>query len=160
MKEVLDANDRNEQLACFLSDVVIAKVFSWDRPIPLTALHLSKAKLRRLRDSREEADTEVQMTIIKGVQTAIRLAKQAADKANAIREIAPKLRSRGAQDAVALFLSENIVSPSNMLSPIIKGSRTEMSPRNARRFCDRLVELGVVQELTGRSTFRLYGVGL
>ena len=32
------------------------------------------------------------------------------------------------------------------------------SDRAARRFCDRLVELGVARELTGRDTFRLYGV--
>lgn len=31
------------------------------------------------------------------------------------------------------------------------------SDRAARRFCDRLVDLGVVRELTGRDTFRLYG---
>ena len=28
----------------------------------------------------------------------------------------------------------------------------------ARRFCDRLVELGAARELTGRETFRLYGI--
>jgi Fic family protein len=33
-----------------------------------------------------------------------------------------------------------------------------MTDRAARRFCDRLVELGVAQELTGRPTFRLYGI--
>ena len=32
-----------------------------------------------------------------------------------------------------------------------------MTDRAARRLCDRLVELGVVRELTG-ATFRLYGV--
>ncbi|WP_136661343.1 DUF1403 family protein [Hoeflea sp.] len=30
--------------------------------------------------------------------------------------------------------------------------------RAARRFCDCLVELGVARELTGRDSFRLYGV--
>jgi hypothetical protein len=32
------------------------------------------------------------------------------------------------------------------------------SDRAARRFCDRLVALGVVRELTGRDTSRLYGI--
>ena len=30
--------------------------------------------------------------------------------------------------------------------------------RAARRFCERLVELGAVHELTGRDAFRFYGV--
>lgn len=45
-----------------------------------------------------------------------------------------------------------------MLSPMIKGTTIQMTDRAARRFCDRLVELGVARELTGRRTFRLYGL--
>lgn len=159
MRRVLDANSRDERLACVLSDIVLAKSMSWDVILPLTAQHLTKAKLRNLVDQATGGDFEIQLAILKGVQTAVRLAKDVSRKANALREITPKLRSRGADEAVALFLSENIVFPPNMLAPVIKGTRTEMSPRNARRLCDRLVELGVVRELTGRSTFRLYGVG-
>jgi hypothetical protein len=33
-----------------------------------------------------------------------------------------------------------------------------MSDRAARRLCDRLVGLGVIRELSGRDTFRLYGL--
>jgi hypothetical protein len=33
-----------------------------------------------------------------------------------------------------------------------------MSDRAARRLCDRLVSLGVLREMTGRESFRLYGV--
>jgi hypothetical protein len=39
-----------------------------------------------------------------------------------------------------------------MLSPTIKGTSVTMTDRAARRLCDRLVELGVVRELTGRAT--------
>ena len=60
--------------------------------------------------------------------------------------------------AVALFLSEDAVAPVSMLSPMIQGTTISMTDRAARRFCDRLVELGVARELTGRPTFRLYGL--
>ena len=73
--------------------------------------------------------------------------------------MAPKLSAKGAAAAVALFLSEDAVAPSTMLSPMIEGTTIAMTDRAARRFCDRLVELGVARELTGRPTFRLYGIG-
>ena len=50
------------------------------------------------------------------------------------------------------------MAPASMLSPRIRGTNIPMTDRAARRFCDRLVELGVARELTGRATFRLYGL--
>ena len=47
-----------------------------------------------------------------------------------------------------MFLSNDALVPAAL----------PLSDRAARRFCDRLVDLGVVRELTGRDTFRLYGV--
>ena len=49
-----------------------------------------------------------------------------------------------------MFLTRDAVAPAALTSL--------NSGRAARRFCDRLVELGVVRELTGRDTFRLYGI--
>ena len=74
-----------------------------------------------------------------------------------LQAIVPKLRAKGSDEALALFLSHDAVSPSGMLSPIIKGTSFAMTDRAALRLCDRLVDLGVVRELTGRATFRLYG---
>ncbi|MBY6058886.1 DUF1403 family protein [Leisingera daeponensis] len=55
-----------------------------------------------------------------------------------------------AEEAVGLLLTRDAVAPSALTSL--------RSERVARRFCDRLVALGAVQELTGRDTFRLYGI--
>ena len=57
-----------------------------------------------------------------------------------------------------LFLAEDALSPGVALSPVIRGSATPMTDRAARRLCDRLATLGVVRELTGRASFRLYGL--
>ena len=38
------------------------------------------------------------------------------------------------------------------------GGGATMSSRSMRRLFDRLVALGAVRELTGRSAFRLYGL--
>lgn len=158
MRKVIEADDRAERMACCLADSVIAKFLSWEHLLPLTALHLTKADLRRLRDGAGE--TDIECAIAKSAKLAFRLAATLATRKATLLAVAPKLRARGSDDAVALLLTEDTVSPSGMLSPIIQGSRTEMSARNARRLCDRLVDLGVVKELTGRPTFRLYGVTL
>ena len=75
-----------------------------------------------------------------------------------VRAVAPKLRAKGSSAAVELFLTEDAVAPASMLSPRIRGTSIPMTDRAARRLCDRLVELGVARELTGRPTFRLYGI--
>ena len=174
MKTVLLADDRAERIACLLADVVLAKALRWERPLPLAALHLQRSMLRDLRDLRpgrrlrgpDDGDRQQDRTseiaivaaLIDSARSAYGLAVDLADRARALRAIAPKLRARGSDDAVALFLTEDAVSPSGMLSPVIRGTRTPMTGRAARRLCDRLVELGVARELTGRSTFRLYGL--
>ena len=155
---VVRADNRAERLACSLADVVLAKTLDWDHPLPLTALHLKKAALRDLRVNKAGSDTAVQDAITKGAQSAYQIALALARRADVLKAVAPKLRTRGSADAVALFLRENAVAPSSMLAPRIQGTNTPMTSRAARRLCDRLVELGAARELTGRDTFRLYGV--
>ena len=60
--------------------------------------------------------------------------------------------------AIHKHFFQDAIGPSMMLSPTIQGTTIPMTDRAARRFCDRLVELGVARELTGRSSFRLYGI--
>jgi hypothetical protein len=79
-----------------------------------------------------------------------RLAADLARRGGRLQAVAPILRAKGAGAAVALLLEHDSVAPAALTSL--------SSDRAARRFCDRLVELGVARELTGRDTFRLYGL--
>ena len=65
---------------------------------------------------------------------------------------APKLRAKGAARAIALVLEDDAISPARA------AEKTGLSDRAARRLCDRLIELGAIRELSGRTTFRLYGL--
>ena len=67
-----------------------------------------------------------------------------------LQSVVPQLRAKGADRAVDLFLTRDALAPGALLG--------FMSNRAARRLCDRLVDLGAVRELTGRDSFRLYGV--
>ena len=89
------------------------------------------------------------MASLAAASEATREASDLARRAARLKEVAPKLRAEGSAEAVALFLTRDAVAPS-ALPPL-------RSDRAARRFCDRLVELGGVREMTGRPTFRLYG---
>jgi len=62
------------------------------------------------------------------------------------------LRAKRASRVVELLLAEDCVAPSRAAK--IAG----LSDRGARRLFDRLVDLGAVREMSGRPSFRLYGL--
>jgi hypothetical protein len=158
MRAVLEVDDRAERIALLLSDIVVAQALNWTSVLPIAAQHLTKTMLRDLVADGQGADLKVQAGLLISIVETIRLARDLATKAAALRAITPKLRAKGSKAAADLFLSEDAIGPSIMLSPTIQGTSIPMTDRAARRFCDRLVELGVACELTGRPTFRLYGI--
>lgn len=80
-------------------------------------------------------------------------------RAERLRGVAPRLQSRGSEATLALFLTEDALASTLALSPMVRGSAVRMSAdRAARRLCERFVELGGLRELTGRSSFRRYGL--
>ncbi|MEC7259195.1 DUF1403 family protein [Sedimentitalea nanhaiensis] len=158
LRDVLDADDRAERVACLLSDAVLARALNWKTVLPVTAQRLTKAVLRDLAADGQGAELAVQVRILESIEEIVRMARELTRRAGALGAVAPKLRAKGSEAAVELFLTEDSVAPSSMLSPRIRGTSIPMTDRAARRFCDRLVELGVARELTGRSTFRLYGI--
>ncbi|MEM6900241.1 MAG: DUF1403 family protein [Pseudomonadota bacterium] len=158
LRSVLETDGRAERIACLLSDVVLAQALNWKTVLPISAQRLTKASLRDLTAGGQGAELASQVRILESIEETIRLARDLARRGEALRTVAPKLRAKGSAAAVALFLTEDAVAPASMLSPRIHGTSIPMTSRAARRFCDRLVELGVARELTGRPTFRLYGI--
>jgi hypothetical protein len=159
IRAVLEVDDRAERIGCMLSDIVVARALDWTSLLPVTAQLLSKTMLRDLLAEGQGGELAVQWKILKSIEGAVRLARDLSSKSTALQAVAPKLRAKGSEAAVTLFLTEDAVAPSTMLSPMIHGTTMPMTDRAARRFCDRLVELGVARELTARPTFRLYGIG-
>ena len=73
---------------------------------------------------------------------AIRSAADLSRRAEKLRAITPKLRAKGAGEAVQVFLSRDAVMAAALINP---ADGVGMTDRAARRLCDRLVELGVVR---------------
>ncbi|MCQ0091946.1 DUF1403 family protein [Roseovarius sp. M141] len=148
---------RQEAVGLLCADIVLAGSLGWARPLPLFGLHVNRKILRAASEGGDIGPT-CHAAIADAAQDAVRLAHDLARRAARLRDVAPRLRSKGADEAISLFLTEDAVLPSTMLSPTISGSKTPMTSRSARRLCERLIGLGVIRELTGRATFRFYGV--
>jgi hypothetical protein len=71
-------------------------------------------------------------------------------QSNKLLAVAPQLRAKQAPAVIEMLHNDDAVLPSAV--------GKLMTDRAARRLFDRLVELGAVRELTGRPTFRLYGL--
>ena len=142
---VLTEAPRAEVPALILADATLAQALGWDHVVPLLAAGLKRTDLRkRGHDLRLACHRAVTASAVEATRLAVDLARRAA----LLKGVAPKLRAKGAGEAVEIFLTQDAVAPGALPLP----------DRAARRLCDRLVDLGAVRELTGRDTFRLYGV--
>ena len=142
---VLTEAPRAEVPALILADSALAQALGWDHVVPLLAAGLKRTDLRKRGDDLRLA---CHRAVTASAVEAARLAVDLARRASLLKGVAPKLRAKGAGAAVKIFLTQDAVAPSALPLP----------DRAARRLCDRLVDLGAVRELTGRDTFRLYGV--
>ncbi|MFN7222954.1 MAG: DUF1403 family protein [Paracoccaceae bacterium] len=146
IEAVLTESPRAETAALILADAVLSKALGQDHIVPLLSLAL---KTRDMARSGDDLRLACYRSVMAGTRQAIPLAADLARRAARLQAVIPKLRAKGAARAVDLFLSRDALTP---------GALTFMSDRAARRLCERLVDLSVLRELTGRDTFRLYGV--
>lgn len=147
LEAVLKDAPRSEVTALIMADAALAQAFGWEHVVPLLAKGLTRRDLRKTEDKLRLA---CHKALVSSSIEAVRLADDLARRTARLRAVAPKLRAKGSDAAVEMFLTQDAVAPTVLTSL--------NSDRAARRFCDRLVELGVARELTGRDTFRLYGV--
>ena len=145
LEAVLNEVPRAEVSGLVLADAALAHSLGWDHLLPLLASGLKQADLRK---RGEDLRLACYRAFFASAVEAVRLSADLARRAVHLRTVAPKLRAKGAGNAVEMFLTRDAVAPTALPLP----------DRAARRLCDRLVELGAIRELTGRETFRLYGL--
>jgi Protein of unknown function (DUF1403) len=145
LEAVLEKAPRAEVPGLVLADAALAQALGWDHLLPLLAAGLKQADLRK---RGEDLRLACHRVLVASAVEVVRLSIDFARRAAHMKAVAPKLRAKGAGDAVEMFLTRDAVAPTALPLP----------DRAARRLCDRLVDLGAIRELTGRDTFRLYGV--
>ncbi len=146
-----------ELFAWWLADLVLAQSLRWPRPLPLLmpqvftpAFRAEAGGGKRIRPGEEGFERAVCVALVQAAAEACRLAAELSRRAERLLAVAPKLRAKGAGDVIFLLLNEDAVSGSL--------ATKSLSRFAARRLFERLQQLDVVRELSGRPTFRLFGL--
>lgn len=147
---------------CWLADALLAQRLGWPHAIPLlggeATLAVDRGRPRRpvtatlAAGAGTESDQAKSLLVAqaRAALHAIDLSAELGRRAEKLLAVAPKLRAKAADMVVERLLSEDAIVASEKIAGI--------SDRGLRRLFDRLVELGAVRELSGRSTFRIYGL--
>lgn len=145
-----------ELLGWWLADQVLALRLRWPLPVPLLMAEARGAAFRRpgrggrVRPGDECFDTAICLAVAQAAARALRGAAEIAPRAARLQAVAPKLRAKGAGEAIALLLDDDAV-PGTLTTP-------NLSRWGARRLFERLEAFAAVRELTGRASFKLYGL--
>jgi hypothetical protein len=142
---------RAEFLGFWLADVVLAHKLRWPTPLPLLSIGLAQPGSRASEHGRMRGEyPRMSVAYSHAAVVAVDLHRELARRATALAAAAPRLRAKGAEAVVAALLDEDAIAAATRIAG--------MSDRGMRRLCDRLVALGAARELTGRPSFRLYGL--
>ncbi|MDG4889999.1 MULTISPECIES: DUF1403 family protein [unclassified Mesorhizobium] len=146
-----------ELLAWWLADLVLARSLRWPRPLPLLMAQAFSPAFRaqagggkRIRPGEKNFERAVCVALVQAAADACRLATELSRRAERLLAVAPKLRAKGAGDVIFLLLNEDAVAGSLVTK--------NLSRFAARRLFERLQQLEAVRELSGRPTFRLFGL--
>lgn len=143
---------QSEPLALWLADMVLAQRLKWPMAVPLIAGQVRRGDLRAAAKSGAADDvwpTACALAYARAAASAADLYVDLVRRAERLLAAAPKLRGKDADTMVAILMMED-AQPA--------GAGKTASDRSMRRLFERLVALGAVRELTGRPTFRLYGL--
>lgn len=145
-----------EILAWILADNVIAARLGWSAPVPLllSARFDPVLRLRQGRGRMNPEDPDFARALCLAFSVAIRQALNSANaiarNASSLLTAAPKLRSKGAQTIIQQLLEED--------SLLATAPDSGLSRWAAPRLFARLISFGAVRELSGRSSFKIYGL--
>jgi hypothetical protein len=145
-----------EVLALTLADIVLARKLKWARPVPLLLPVRFGSAFRtiggrgRVRPGEPAYPKAICLALVSSVEAALQFAADIDRRAARLMGAVPKVRTKGGDAVIQKLLNEDALPAS--------APGCNLSRWAATRLFERLESFEAVREVSGRSSFRMYGL--